>query len=322
MSDAMIYAIASGKGGVGKTTTAINLTAAFAAGGRSSVVVDTDLGMATLASALGGVEGPTLYDVLAEEASVAEATYEGDGFAFVPGGGTLDEYADADPGGLSGVVETLEESFDVVVLDVGAGLSHDTLVPLGLADEILLVSTPENAALESAERVRELSERLDTPVTGLVLTRVTEANERATEAVEAAVGTPVLAVVPEDEVVYESAAIGTAVVTNARKSPVTTAYLDLAEALCDRIGEDLRAVGSSPEEGSGETVPAGLADPEPAREVAGSGSESEDSEEGATDSTSDESSTGTDHEDDAGVENADDEDDGRSRGLFSRLFGR
>jgi septum site-determining protein MinD len=321
MSDPIVYAVASGKGGVGKTTTAVNLTAAFATGDRSSVVVDTDLGMATLATALGDVEGPTLYDVLADEATVEEASYDGGGFAFVPGGGTLEEYAGADPGGLAGVVETLRESFDVVVLDVGAGLSHDTLVPLGLADEILLVSTPENAALESAERVRELSERLDTPVTGLVLTRVTEANERATEAVEAAVGVPVLAVVPEDEVVYESAAVGSPVVANAPRSPVTAAYVDLAEALCDRLGEDLRSEPADEATATGETVLAGLADPGPAREVAGSGPDDE-ADTGSEGTGTDSDHQGTEPDEKDTADDGDRDDDGGSGGLFSRLFGR
>ncbi len=320
MSDPIVYAVASGKGGVGKTTTAVNLTAAFATGDRSSVVVDADLGMATLATSLGDVEGPTLYDVLADGVPVEEASYDGGGFAFVPGGGTLEGYADADPGGLGDVVETLRDSFDVVVLDVGAGLSHDTIVPLGLADEILLVSTPETAALESAERVHELAERLDTPVTGLVLTRVTEANERATEAVEAAVGVPVLAVVPDDEVVYESAAIGSPVVTNAPQSPVTAAYVDLAEALCDRLGEDLRSEPVPEGTATGETVLAGLAGPERAREVAGSGCSEGDPESG--DDVAAPGSDAADPDGEGDAEDSDRDDGGGSGGFFSRLFGR
>lgn len=68
-----VYAVAGGKGGVGKTTSAINLGAALRAAGHDTIVVDADLAMANLGSMVDVRSGPTLHDVLASEAALHEA---------------------------------------------------------------------------------------------------------------------------------------------------------------------------------------------------------------------------------------------------------
>jgi septum site-determining protein MinD len=232
-----VYAIASAKGGVGKTTTTAALGGTLAAAGHRVAVVDADVGMPNLGRLLGvSPDGPTLHDVLAGEADPLDAVYEGpDGLAVVPGSPSLDAYARADPRGLDGVLDALAD-YDVVLVDTGAGLSHDTLFPLGLADAVLLVSTPATDALGDTEKTNQLAARVDVPVAGLVLTRVDTARVDV-EAAAAAVDADLLAVVPEDPVLGTETG-GDPPATLDPDTPAAAAYRVLADAVAaDAMGD-------------------------------------------------------------------------------------
>ncbi|RJS97118.1 MinD/ParA family protein, partial [Halococcus sp. IIIV-5B] len=148
-----VYALASGKGGVGKTTSAVNLGAALHDAGYDTVVLDADLAMANLGGLVGIDDGPTVHDVLANEAALGDALVwvdengpqrsppaEGPSFVVVPGSRSLDSFAAADPGELRRVVESLAAAADFVVCDTGAGLTHENAVPFGVADGVVLVT--------------------------------------------------------------------------------------------------------------------------------------------------------------------------------------
>jgi len=231
MSDT-VYAIASGKGGVGKTTTAINLGAMLADRGHSVVVVDTDLGMANLAGFLDfAVESPTLHEVLAEEADYDEAIYEAPGgIDVLPSATDIEAFAKSNPANLSRVVEPLRAAYDYVLLDTGAGVSYDTLVPLALADATLLVATPDVASVRDTAKTGELSARVGTEVVGAVLTQ-RSSNILSADDVESTLGTEVLAVVPSDEAVPMGVDAGRPLASFAPNAPAGQAYRELAAVL-------------------------------------------------------------------------------------------
>ncbi|MEA5388553.1 P-loop NTPase [Haloarculaceae archaeon H-GB2-1] len=169
-----IIAIAGAKGGVGKTTTSLNLGAALASNGYSVGVVELDLAMGNFVDFLtidgNPEEGATLHDVLAEEEPIREASYRAPGgFAVFPSGTDLDGYAEASLDPLSGVLSIVKHHFDVVLLDTGAGLSNETIRPLQLADEVVLVATPRVASIRDTDKTQTLVERVDGSVAGLVL---------------------------------------------------------------------------------------------------------------------------------------------------------
>ncbi|ELZ58609.1 MULTISPECIES: P-loop NTPase [Halorubrum] len=235
---ATVYAVASAKGGVGKTTTTAALATILAESGADVVAIDADLGMANLASAVGVTPGETtVHDVLAGEAEPAAAVREGpSGLRVVPGATHLDAYAAADPSGLRQVVEAFDDA-DFVFVDAGAGLSHDSTLPLAIADETLLVSTPERSALGDTEKTRQLTERLGGTVAGAAITRVTDDTD---EVVTALLDAPVLGRIPDDEAVGRAAAANRPLSAVAADAPATRAYRDLARAL---TGVDVAGAG-------------------------------------------------------------------------------
>ena len=231
-----VYAIASGKGGVGKTTTTVNLGTALAGAGNRVVIVDVDLGMANLAGFVSlSPEDTTLHQVLAGEADVTEATYElADGIWAVPSGLGLDSYASVKTENLREVVAELRDQFDYVLLDVGAGVSHETVLPLGLADAVVLVSTPEPASVQDARKTCDLADRAGGTIAGVVLTRTHPSSDIDHEGIAEKLDLPLLATIPEDPTVRESVYAGTPLVVHDPKSPASRAYRYLAARL---VGE-------------------------------------------------------------------------------------
>lgn len=195
---AYVCTVASGKGGVGKTTTAVNLGAGFSKSGYNTVVIDADLGMSDIADMVDINVENTVHDVLSGDATVSDAeTPAGDGLQALPGDESLEAYADADPKKLKEVIETVNDTYDVVIIDTGPGLSYQTTAPLGLADGVLLPVTPDNVAVEDAKTTGQLAEQVDGNVIGGILTQVHE--EPDFQRLASQLGYPILGIDPSDE---------------------------------------------------------------------------------------------------------------------------
>ena len=226
MAQETVYAVASGKGGVGKTTTTVNLGTALAQAGKRVVIVDGDLGMANLSGFVSlSPDSATLHDVLAGEATVQEATYRlAKNIACLPSGLDLEGYAGTTPEGLGDVVETLRDLADYVFIDVGAGVAHETVLPLGLADAVILVATPDPAAIHDVTKTLELVNRVDGRVAGLLVTRTHPAGDVPETKIAEKLGVKLLGSIPEDTAVRQSLYAGTPLVVHEPESPAAVAY--------------------------------------------------------------------------------------------------
>lgn len=192
-----VCTVASGKGGVGKTTAALNLGLSFSEAGYETVVIEADLGMSDLADMVDLDVDNTIHDVLAGTATVSDASASvTDGLTVIPGDESLDAYADADPKRLQNVIETTRNSYDVVIIDTGPGLSYETTAPLGLADGIILAVTPNAVAVEDAKTTGQMAEQVDGNVVGGLLTQVHEEPDFKT--IASRLGYPVLGIDPMD----------------------------------------------------------------------------------------------------------------------------
>jgi septum site-determining protein MinD len=249
-----VYTIAGGKGGVGKTTTCVNIAVALQEQGYDVVVVDADLGMANLGAFLDIDHEPSLHKVLAGQAAVSDAITEGPGgITVVPGERTLEAFADADPAKLRKVVNALSTAYEIVLIDTGAGLSHETTVPLGLADGVLLVTTPDDIAVGDTIKTGQLAERIGGDVVGAVLTRAGD-DTNVTEVADR-LEMEMLAVVPEDTEAVEDEPL----VLNASDSYAAEAYRRLASTMQEiyEANRDGDTVDTSSMAADSDTEPAG-----------------------------------------------------------------
>jgi septum site-determining protein MinD len=247
MADGSVFAIAGAKGGVGKTTTSINLSAVLAEMGHSVLLVELDIAMANVGDFLDldvrleDGEDPTLHDVLAGTASVASATYGAPGgFDVVPSGTTLEGFSRADIDRTPAVVARARARYDVVVLDTGAGLGSETVLPLSLADETILVSSPRVASVRDTKKTRNLVRHVDGTVAGVVFVKSGSGRSPGVERIAEFLAVDLLGHVPEDPAVASAQDIGRPVVVAASDSAAAKAYGALGSRVHDRI-KQLRA---------------------------------------------------------------------------------
>jgi flagellar biosynthesis protein FlhG len=151
---ACITAVTSGKGGVGKTFVSANLAAALTLRGERVLVLDADLGLANLDVVLNLTPKITLHDVFTGKAHLDDAVLAAPGgFSVVLAGSGMVEYSRLTPdvrNQLLATVESLAPRFDRILLDTGAGISDVVLFAVSLADEVLIVTTPEPTSLTDA----------------------------------------------------------------------------------------------------------------------------------------------------------------------------
>jgi flagellar biosynthesis protein FlhG len=150
----MITAITSGKGGVGKTFVSANLAAALARAGQRVLVLDADLGLANLDVVLNLFPKITLHDVFTGKSPLQEAILPAPGgFSVLLAGSGMVEYSRMTPQvreQLQRVITEITPRYDHVLLDTGAGISDVVLYTVSLADEVLIVATPEPTSLTDA----------------------------------------------------------------------------------------------------------------------------------------------------------------------------
>ncbi|MBL0720625.1 MinD/ParA family protein [Piscinibacter sp. Jin2] len=179
---ARVIAVTSGKGGVGKTFISANLAAALSRRGLRVLVLDADLGLANLDVVLNLAPQRTLHDVFTGGSSLVEALLPAPGgFTVLLAGSGLVEYSRLTPDlreQLFGVIEQVRPMFDVVLLDTGAGISDVVLYTVSLADEVLVVATPEPTALTDAyATIKVLAHQQQRERLGLVVNQVARSGD-------------------------------------------------------------------------------------------------------------------------------------------------
>jgi septum site-determining protein MinD len=197
-----LIVISSGKGGVGKTTTSVNLASALAKHGKEVILVDGNLTTPNVGLHLGLTKFPvTLNDVLKGEAELTDSIYLHPlNFKIVPGSLSVRSFSEINSRKLKGIFDELKEMCDFVIVDSAAGLGNEAISVIKNADEIIIVTNPELPAVTDAFKVVTLAKEIGIPVVGVVLNRVRKDNfDLGFRAIEGLLETPITSVVEDDK---------------------------------------------------------------------------------------------------------------------------
>ncbi|MFH1500887.1 MAG: cell division ATPase MinD [archaeon] len=237
---AKIYAVISGKGGVGKTTSAINIGAAINQLGEDVVVVDGNLITPNVGIHLGAPIVPvSLNHVLYGKAEIEEAVYEHEsGTKIIPASLSLKDLKKANPNKLKAVLTKLKKSTDYIILDSAAGLGEEALAAINAADEVLIVTNPEMPSVTDALKTIKMAEEAKKPIIGVIVTRVKrDGYDMPYLNVRGMLETPILGVVPEDKNIRKALVLKNAVYHTHPKSRSSRAYLEIAERITGKKSE-------------------------------------------------------------------------------------
>lgn len=179
-----VIAITSGKGGVGKSTVVANLAVSIAQQGARVLCLDGDLGLANLDQMLGVVPRYTLQDVIESTHTIDEVLTVGpSNVSLLPGcTGRYDiaNINDEQRLGLFGAVDTLEERFDVLLIDTGAGIGSNAVSFAAGAQDVIIVTTPEPTSIRDAfAMIKVLGSHCRVQTVKLLPNQVTGAAEAA-----------------------------------------------------------------------------------------------------------------------------------------------
>ncbi len=230
-----IIAIASGKGGVGKTAITSNLGLALGMIGKRVLMVDADVQMANLGLMLGMENRPiSLQDVLLGHADPRDAVYNvRENVKFVPSGLSLEKMLRIDEERLGDVISELSRNMDYVLIDCPPGVGPDALAALNAAKEVLVITMAEPVSVADAMKLAIFSERrLGLTVRGVVVNMYKGMkHEMKEDEIQKLVQAPVLSVIPEDPLLRRSSIEGVPVVVKHPDAPSSLAITGLAARL-------------------------------------------------------------------------------------------
>ncbi|MCL5427325.1 MAG: septum site-determining protein MinD, partial [Gammaproteobacteria bacterium] len=154
---AKIIVVTSGKGGVGKTTSAAAISTGLALRGKKTVVIDFDVGLRNL-DLIMGCERRVVYDlvnVIQGEAGLNQALIRDkrvENLFILPASQTRDKDALTQEG-VAEILEKLKEDFDFILCDSPAGIERGAQLAMYFADEAIVVTNPEVSSVRDSDRI-------------------------------------------------------------------------------------------------------------------------------------------------------------------------
>lgn len=241
---AQVVTIASGKGGVGKTTAVANLAVALASNGSRVVCIDGDIGLRNLDVIL-GLENRIVYDIVdviegrcrLKQAMIRDKKIPN--LHLIPAAQTRDKNA-VSANDMNRLVKDLRSECDFVLIDSPAGIERGFKNAIAPADRVLVVTNPEISAVRDADRVIGILEAEEKGPPSLIINRLNPTLVKKQDMLSAddvldLLAIELIGIVPEDEAVLISSNSGTPVSADP-KSKAGQAFRNIARRL---KGEDV-----------------------------------------------------------------------------------
>lgn len=249
---AKVIVVTSGKGGVGKTTSAAAISTGLAMRGKKTVVIDFDVGLRNL-DLIMGCERRVVYDlvnVIQGEAGLNQAMIRDkrvENLFILPASQTRDKEALTHEG-VKEILDKLREEFDFIICDSPAGIERGAQLAMYFADEAVVVTNPEVSSVRDSDRILGLlasktqrAEQGSEPVREhLLITRynpdrVTSGDMLTLEDIREILAIELVGLIPESEAVLRASNQGVPVIHESA-SDAGMAYLDTVSRL---LGEDV-----------------------------------------------------------------------------------
>jgi septum site-determining protein MinD len=229
--------VASGKGGVGKTTTALNLAIALSNFGREVIVIDANMTTPNIGLHLGAPNIPiTLHDVLRGNNHIKEAAYlHPSGLKVIPSSIALESGSEELLEKLKDVLPDLKGVAEIILIDAAAGLGKEAIHAIKYCEDAIIVTNPDIPSVTDALKTIRRCEKEGTKVMGIVVTKVMDDEfELSIKNIEIILEKPVIGIIPHDENVRKSLYLKNPVGYTHPNSHASIAYKKLAANL---IGE-------------------------------------------------------------------------------------
>ncbi len=228
---AKLITITSGKGGVGKTTTTINLGAALNSFGKEVIILDANLTTPNVGLHLGAPIVPvSLNHVLLGKAKIADAIYEHEsGTKIIPSSLSVRELRRLNHGRLKEVGKKLRKMADYILYDSAAGLGEEAIAAIESADELIIVTNPEIPAVTDALKTSKVIEQMGKRVKGVIVNKYRGLKtEMPIRNIRDMLELPILGVVPDDKNMQKALLMKNALIHTHPKSKASRAYREIA----------------------------------------------------------------------------------------------
>ena len=240
-------AVVSGKGGVGKTTTAINLGTALKKLGRDVTIVDMNFTTPDVGLNL-GIPKPsaTINDVFDREKTISEATHSHEsGIQIIPADISINSIQDLNLKHLKRVFKLLQGTTEIVIVDSSAGLGIETQSMMDFVDEVLVVTNPDLTSVTNALKTIKVAEGKEKTVLGVVLNKAREDNiEMPVKDIEDMLEMPVIGIVPEHDDVRKAQKERHPVVFLKPDSAASVGFRNLAAKIIGEEPEEIDKKGN------------------------------------------------------------------------------